>query len=288
MRTFRDWPPALKQRPKDLADAGFYYIGYSDQVRCFYCDGGLRNWQPDDDPWTEHSRWFSKCGFIRLVKGDDFIKKCLREHPTGMADINEEQQPQEAQPTGARRRNLSEQEVSRLMSSPLAEQALALGIDAARIKMAFIRRHRETGSAGGFKHLNSLIDAAFAEQIGQEDRHEVETNDTNRSPFNQQQQNDDVGGRDVVGQSTSSGSTTTLSAAAETMTIEEEDEDEVTTTAESQAETEDELPQMRHSASEPLKPTTTERAEPSALEGKKSLSVYDPPQDLSKHSFFDF
>ena len=27
MRTFREWPPALKQRPKEFAEAGFYYIG---------------------------------------------------------------------------------------------------------------------------------------------------------------------------------------------------------------------------------------------------------------------
>jgi len=25
--TFKEWPPALKQQPKELADAGFYYIG---------------------------------------------------------------------------------------------------------------------------------------------------------------------------------------------------------------------------------------------------------------------
>ena len=27
MRTFKDWPPALRQQPADLSDAGFYYIG---------------------------------------------------------------------------------------------------------------------------------------------------------------------------------------------------------------------------------------------------------------------
>ena len=27
LRTFREWPPALRQQPKELADAGFYYIG---------------------------------------------------------------------------------------------------------------------------------------------------------------------------------------------------------------------------------------------------------------------
>ncbi len=34
--------------------------GLSDQVKCFYCDGGLRNWQPHDEPWTEHARWFTR------------------------------------------------------------------------------------------------------------------------------------------------------------------------------------------------------------------------------------
>ena len=50
-------------------------------VKCFYCDGGLRNWQAEDDPWTEHARWFSECGFVRLVKGDEFISKCINKHP---------------------------------------------------------------------------------------------------------------------------------------------------------------------------------------------------------------
>ena len=32
IRTFKEWPPALPQRPRELAEAGFYYIGLSDQV----------------------------------------------------------------------------------------------------------------------------------------------------------------------------------------------------------------------------------------------------------------
>jgi len=27
IRSFREWPPALRQQPKDLAEAGFFYIG---------------------------------------------------------------------------------------------------------------------------------------------------------------------------------------------------------------------------------------------------------------------
>ena len=30
-RTFREWPPALKQQPVQLSEAGFFYIGLSDQ-----------------------------------------------------------------------------------------------------------------------------------------------------------------------------------------------------------------------------------------------------------------
>jgi hypothetical protein len=34
LRTFRDWPPALKQKPDELAEAGFYYIGRSALKGC--------------------------------------------------------------------------------------------------------------------------------------------------------------------------------------------------------------------------------------------------------------
>ena len=37
------------------------------------CDGGLRRWDPEDDPWTEHCRWFSSCAYARQVKGAEFI-----------------------------------------------------------------------------------------------------------------------------------------------------------------------------------------------------------------------
>jgi hypothetical protein len=48
-------------------------LGIDDQVRCFTCDGGLRRWDPDDDPWTEHCRWFPTCSFARRMKGDELI-----------------------------------------------------------------------------------------------------------------------------------------------------------------------------------------------------------------------
>merc|ERR1711874_518946 len=50
--------------------------GRSDHVKCFYCDGGLKEWQEEDDPWVEHAGWFHGCGFVKLVKGEEFIQRC--------------------------------------------------------------------------------------------------------------------------------------------------------------------------------------------------------------------
>jgi len=43
-------------------------------VRCHYCDGGLREWEPNDNPWVEHARWFPFCKYVLKVKGIQFIQ----------------------------------------------------------------------------------------------------------------------------------------------------------------------------------------------------------------------
>ena len=48
--------------------------GYSDCCRCFYCGGGLKNWEPDDDPWVEHARWFKDCPYLLTSKGKGFVE----------------------------------------------------------------------------------------------------------------------------------------------------------------------------------------------------------------------
>ena len=44
-------------------------------MRCYHCGGGLRNWEPGDDPWFEHAKWYPHCPHIILVKGQPFIDK---------------------------------------------------------------------------------------------------------------------------------------------------------------------------------------------------------------------
>ncbi|KAK3603360.1 hypothetical protein CHS0354_025966 [Potamilus streckersoni] len=71
--TFARWPTDTTQTPAQVAEAGFYYTGFQDTVRCFVCDGGLKNWDPTDDPWIEHARWFPQCAYVRHIKGEEFI-----------------------------------------------------------------------------------------------------------------------------------------------------------------------------------------------------------------------
>lgn len=57
--------------------------GYRDKVRCFHCDGGLRNWDPEDEPWYEHAKWFPTCPYLLLVKGQEFVDEVQRMYSTG-------------------------------------------------------------------------------------------------------------------------------------------------------------------------------------------------------------
>ncbi|XP_052222896.1 baculoviral IAP repeat-containing protein 7-A-like isoform X2 [Dreissena polymorpha] len=72
--TFTNWPSHLKQRPTEMAVAGWFYTGDGDECICFACGGGLTNWQQEDDPWIEHCQ-FKECPYLRETKGDDFINR---------------------------------------------------------------------------------------------------------------------------------------------------------------------------------------------------------------------
>ncbi|XP_033739525.1 baculoviral IAP repeat-containing protein 2-like [Pecten maximus] len=75
-RTFRheNWPRNIVIQSNDQpAAAGFFYAGVGNTVRCHYCDRSLRDWEPADDPWVEHARWFPFCNFVLKMKGSGKI-----------------------------------------------------------------------------------------------------------------------------------------------------------------------------------------------------------------------
>jgi hypothetical protein len=50
-----------------------FFLGVEDRVICFHCGGGLRHWEPDDEPWKEHAKWNPKCQYLLMLKGSAFV-----------------------------------------------------------------------------------------------------------------------------------------------------------------------------------------------------------------------
>jgi baculoviral IAP repeat-containing protein 7/8 len=74
LATYDLWPLSLKQRPQELADAGFFYTGMADRVICFCCGLGLCKWEEEDQPWEEHVKHKPDCEFVRMNLDDNEIK----------------------------------------------------------------------------------------------------------------------------------------------------------------------------------------------------------------------
>jgi hypothetical protein len=99
-QTFSTWPEAEQSTLPSIesfVDAGFFYTGSIDLnnqvnfinfsylgektiVRCFYCNGALRNWQSTDDPKVEHARWFPQCAYIRQFIGENLYQAIQRKN----------------------------------------------------------------------------------------------------------------------------------------------------------------------------------------------------------------
>ncbi|XP_054826098.1 baculoviral IAP repeat-containing protein 5.1-like [Eublepharis macularius] len=84
LKTFAEWPFKENGRctPENMAKAGFIHcpnasdpdVGKStlDVAKCFFCLTELEGWEPDHDPWLEHTkRSKDTCGFLTLSKNVD-------------------------------------------------------------------------------------------------------------------------------------------------------------------------------------------------------------------------
>ncbi|XP_015599777.1 baculoviral IAP repeat-containing protein 7-A [Cephus cinctus] len=185
LRTFQGWPENLRQTPEMLAQAGFYYVGSGDQVRCFHCDGGLRNWEVTDDAWTEHAKWFPRCGFVALVRGQEFIRHCVENRPSldpsifeGVSE-DEGGEVSETPPVSLstvsplRVRQVTEAELEELLNTSPALAALEVGLHVGRVKRALKKRMETYGVP--YTNPDQLIEDVLHIQCREDDNISTES-----------------------------------------------------------------------------------------------------------------
>ncbi|KAH3724378.1 hypothetical protein DPMN_050194 [Dreissena polymorpha] len=54
--SFLNSPSHLQDRGQTLTEAGFFYLGYQDRVRCFHCGFEVTVREENSDQWTAHAQ----------------------------------------------------------------------------------------------------------------------------------------------------------------------------------------------------------------------------------------
>ncbi|GAB0087885.1 Death-associated inhibitor of apoptosis 2 [Sergentomyia squamirostris] len=152
-RTFTQWPIPETQRSDVLAQAGFYYQGNQDEVRCFQCDGGLKCWLPHDDPWHEHAKWFPKCQFVQLMKGQAYINSIQETIVT----------EHESQASTRTTRSQPTMSLEEAMATEPVRQALQMGLHEGRIRAATKQHLEHRGRP--YETTDDLIRAVLSGQV---------------------------------------------------------------------------------------------------------------------------
>jgi len=78
LESFRTWSHKSSPPVDELVRAGFFYTGSSTITTCFYCSGSLQNWSANDNPITEHARWFGQCPYAKQLCGDELHRNIQR------------------------------------------------------------------------------------------------------------------------------------------------------------------------------------------------------------------
>lgn len=160
LKSYNKWPERVEQKPKEMADAGFFYCGLSDHVRCFHCGNGLRNWEKEDKPWEEHARWYPNCNFVLLSKGQEFIDKVRREKPPYLRSVAVKgSRPQKVAASSGRFKPLSETDLDPLMESDIIKAVKDMGFSLDKIRLALRRKLEQTGMP--FLSLEPCIEAVL-------------------------------------------------------------------------------------------------------------------------------
>ncbi|XP_058542445.1 baculoviral IAP repeat-containing protein 3-like isoform X2 [Neofelis nebulosa] len=158
-RSFCSWPPSVPVLPEQLALAGFYYMGHSDDVKCFCCDGGLRCWESGDDPWVEHAKWFPRCEYLIRIKGHEFISQIQASHPCLLEQLlstsdNTENENAES-PIVHFGPGESSSEDAVMMNTPVVKAALEMGFSRNLVKQTVQSKILTSGE--NYKTVSDIV-----------------------------------------------------------------------------------------------------------------------------------
>ncbi|XP_041350803.1 baculoviral IAP repeat-containing protein 2-like [Gigantopelta aegis] len=180
--------PLQRNRLQKCAKARmFFYAGIGDSVKCFFCDGGLRTWEPGDDPWREHARWFAKCPYVRQVKGPEFIAAASRNANANAARTRNDNKKNRTLGSKGEKQAFSKgkactvdpRHVSARMDRPIVRTVLDMGIPREAVQKTIERHLRETGD--DFSSAEALLEAVFANQNSEQNETEAVASEASSS-----------------------------------------------------------------------------------------------------------
>ncbi|XP_068122959.1 baculoviral IAP repeat-containing protein 2 [Hyperolius riggenbachi] len=179
LKTFVNWPSRIPVTPKKLAEAGFYYVGRNDDVKCFCCDGGLRCWESGDDPWVEHAKWFPRCEYLLHIKGQSFVSDIQERYPHLLDQLlsNSESQNEPQYPPIIRLDKENNQDDELYMNTKVVQDVLSMGFNRRLVKETVLSKVLTTGD--NYKEIEELISdlvCAQKEQTEEERDRQTEQN----------------------------------------------------------------------------------------------------------------
>ncbi|CAJ1058240.1 E3 ubiquitin-protein ligase XIAP [Xyrichtys novacula] len=132
-----------------LARAGFYSTGTADRVLCFSCGGGLKGWQPEEDPWEEHAKHYPGCSFLLAEKGQEFVNSIQLQDPQGKRAASSHQNGFSGHKT-------------EVLNSSVAQKALLMGLEPSVVEKTILEKINRTGVA--YSNLEELVEDCFNTQ----------------------------------------------------------------------------------------------------------------------------
>ncbi|XP_059202015.1 E3 ubiquitin-protein ligase XIAP [Centropristis striata] len=126
-----------------LARAGFYSSGQGDRVVCFRCGGGLKGWQPEEDPWEEHAKHYPGCSFLLTEKGQEFVNNIQLQDPRRNGAASSHQ-------------NGFSGHGNEVLQCAMAQQAIGMGLEPSVVEKTILEKISRTGS--DYSSLEALME----------------------------------------------------------------------------------------------------------------------------------